>query len=168
MGASCHVTPVLNDILDLCRLIWCIWPPAKISWVQFVMLHLWNDILDLCRLDLMYLTPPPKISWMHFITLHHSHSTNQHPAAPDTSAAQCWKAFLVYDLFFTGLRWGHGPLDPPGSATVGCALLYLRSVDSRPILCICITIYTMTWLMLTLTLTQTLSVNKALRATYLY
>ena len=32
----------------------------------------------------------------------HSHSTNQHPAAPDTtkttcyqSAAQCWKAFLV-------------------------------------------------------------------------
>ena len=34
----------------------------------------------------------------------HSHSTNQHPAAPDTtkttrywSAAQCWKAFLVVE-----------------------------------------------------------------------
>ena len=39
MGAICHVTPVLNDILDL------------------------------CRFDLTYLTPPPtKILWMHFVT----------------------------------------------------------------------------------------------------
>ena len=46
---------------------------------------------------------------MHFITLHHSHSTNQHPATPDTtktmcyrSAAQCWKAFLVSNYFRNG------------------------------------------------------------------
>ena len=39
-GAICHITPVLNDILDL------------------------------CRFDLMYLTHPGKISQVHFITLH--------------------------------------------------------------------------------------------------
>ena len=52
----------------------------------------------------------------------HSRSTNQHPAAPDTtkttcypSAAQCWKAFLLYDLF--SQDWGGmAPSPPPGSA----------------------------------------------------
>ena len=40
MGAICHITPVLNDILDL------------------------------CRFDLTYLTPPPpKFHRMHFVTL---------------------------------------------------------------------------------------------------
>ena len=61
-GAFCHVTPVLNDISDLCRyyLTYMTPPPTKISQVQFVTLHLLNDILDLCRFDLTYLTPLPK------------------------------------------------------------------------------------------------------------
>ena len=41
MGAICHVTPVLNDILDLCGFdLMYLTPPAKISQLHFVMLHL--------------------------------------------------------------------------------------------------------------------------------
>ena len=64
-----------------------------VKW-YFRSMQIWLDVFDT--------HPPAKILWMHFVTLHHSHSTNQHPAAPDTtkttcyrSAAQCWKAFLV-------------------------------------------------------------------------
>ena len=102
-GAFCHVTPVLNDILDLCRYdLTYLTPLLKfhrcnllcytcVKW-YFRSMQIWFDIFD----------PPTKILWMDFITLHHSCSTNQHLAAPDTtkttcyrSAAQCWKAFLV-------------------------------------------------------------------------
>ena len=59
-GAFCHVTPVLNDILDLCRYnLAYLTPPTKISWVQFVTLHpVLNYILELCRFDLDVLEHP--------------------------------------------------------------------------------------------------------------
>ena len=101
MGAICHVTPVLN--VDLCRFDLMYLTPlpkfhrcilscyACVKW-YFRSMQIQLDVFD----------PPAKILWMHFVTLHHSHSTNQHPATPDTtkttcyrSAAQCWKAFLV-------------------------------------------------------------------------
>ena len=62
MGAICHITPVLNDILDLYRFdLMYLTPPTKISQGAFCHITpVLNDILDLCRYDLMYLTPPLK------------------------------------------------------------------------------------------------------------
>ena len=75
MGAICHITPVLNDILDLCRFdLTYLTPPASRQNFTGTFCHITpvlNDILDLCRYDLMYLTPlPTKISQVQFVTLH--------------------------------------------------------------------------------------------------
>ena len=70
-GAFCHVTPVLNDILDLCRYhLTYLNPPPKfhrcilsrytcVKW-YFRSMQIWLDVFD----------PRTKILWMHFITLH--------------------------------------------------------------------------------------------------
>ena len=72
MGVICHITPVLNDILDLCRFdSTYLTPPRQNFTGAFChVTPVLNDILDLCRYDLMYLTPPTKISQVQFVTLH--------------------------------------------------------------------------------------------------
>ena len=58
-GAICHVIPVLNDILGLCRFdLTYLTPPHQNFMDAFChVTPVLNDILDLCRFDLMYLTP---------------------------------------------------------------------------------------------------------------
>ena len=63
-GTICYVTPVLNDILDLCRCdltyLTPTHPPQKNFMGAFChVTPVLNDILDLCRFDLTYLTPIP-------------------------------------------------------------------------------------------------------------
>ena len=62
MDAICHVTPVLNDILDLCRFDLMYLTPAHQNFTGAFchVTPVLNDILDLCRYDLTYLTPPLK------------------------------------------------------------------------------------------------------------
>ena len=61
MGAICHVTPVLNDILDLCRYDLTYLTPCQNFTGAFChVTPVLNDILDLCRYNLTYLTPPLK------------------------------------------------------------------------------------------------------------
>ena len=62
MGAFCHITPVLNDILDLCRfdLTYLTPPHQNFTGAFHHITSVLNDILDLCRFDLMHLTPLPK------------------------------------------------------------------------------------------------------------
>ena len=72
MGAICHVTPVLNDISDLCRsdLTYLTPPDQNFTGTFCHITPVLNDILDLCRYDLTYLTPPAKISQVQFVMLH--------------------------------------------------------------------------------------------------
>ena len=55
MNAFHHVTPVLNDILDLCRFdLTVVDPPCQNFMNAFHhVTPVLNDILDLCRFDLM-------------------------------------------------------------------------------------------------------------------
>ena len=61
-GAICYITPVLNDILDLCRFDLTYLTPRRQNFTGAIcyVTPVLNDILDLCRFDLTYLTPPPK------------------------------------------------------------------------------------------------------------
>ena len=58
MGTICHVTPVLNDILDLCRFdLMYLTPHQNFIGAFCHITPVLNYILDLCRFDLMKLIP---------------------------------------------------------------------------------------------------------------